>query len=85
MGDNGKDQIKKRCPFNNQWCDDACALIQPMNIRKGVSIVTENMCCFIATNMILSEVNQRLANQTQQVINKINPLKGLQIPGINRG
>ena len=52
-------ELKQRCPFNNEWCGDWCprfVLVYRMNMGQRQ---TAGMCVDVASNLMLSEINQK--------------------------
>ena len=75
MNDNHKGELKKECPFNGKWCGDWCPRLIPIfRIENGVRSTTK-MCVDVASNLMLSEINQKTMPQPQQKMPKI------QLPG----
>jgi len=75
MANNGHEETQervKKCPFSGSWCEkDACVLWAVITQNVGGIIRKAGMCTMVATNMILSEINQRMSQQTKQPAQKI--------------
>jgi len=78
MGDNGKDEVNKKCPFLNGLCiGDACAVFTQLTLTKTnelgvVQTAQQGMCSLPALCVIMSSQPQR---QPQLI----------QLPGIRGG
>ena len=76
-----EEDVKKRCPFNNEWCGEWCARFvvvyrgTPGGIREKAG-----MCVDIASNLMLSDINQKTMPPKVQ-------MPKIQLPGtpFNRG
>ena len=61
MGNNSgkkvEGEIKRRCPFNNEWCGDWCPRhVEVFRTHMGQR-QTSGMCVDVASNIMLSEIN----------------------------
>ena len=67
-------ELKKRCPFNNEWCGDWCPrFVTIFRIHMGQRQST-GMCVDVASNIMLSEINQKTMPPQQ-------PVQKIQLPG----
>jgi len=77
-----KEERTKKCPFSQAWCEkDACALYVEFGQRVAGMERRVGMCVFVGSNVILSEMNQKLTAMGQPPM----PMNRFQIPGIGRG
>ena len=73
MGDNHKGELKKKCPFLNEWCiGDACSLFiqvaQTSVNQLGISqLVQQGMCSLPALCMIMSSPPQKQEKQIMKL------------------
>ena len=52
-------ELKKRCPFNDQWCGDWCPrFVTVFRVQMGLK-QSSGMCVDVASNLMLSEMNQK--------------------------
>ena len=78
MAEDEQKEVKKRCPFNNEWCGDWCPrMVTIQRIFMGQR-QKSSMCVDVANNIILSEINQKTIppQQPRQQIQIPNPLRG---------
>ena len=75
---NEQEEVKKRCPFNNEWCGNWCPLYVKVRQEIMGRIVDTDMCVFVSSNLMISQINQK--TQTSQT-----PQQGIQIPKFLRG
>ena len=52
-------ELKKKCPFCGEWCGDWCPLFTQLVRQQGGMVQKTNMCTFVATNAILSDLNMK--------------------------
>ena len=58
-------EVKKECPFNGKLCGDWCPLFTQLMQNVNGAISETNVCTFVATNAILSDINMK-AGQLQR-------------------
>ena len=78
MGDNtdkAKGEVKKRCPFNNEWCGDWCPRFVTINRIFMGQRQSAGMCVDVASNLMLSEINQK-------TVAPKSPMGTIEIPGL---
>jgi len=77
MSNNKKEeQVKKRCPFNNEWCGDWCPRYVTVNRVDNMGRQSHaGMCVDIATNLMISEINMKTMPPQMKQVPKI------QLPG----
>jgi len=74
---NNDEQVKKRCPFCNEWCGDWCARHILVNQADNMGRrMQAGMCVDIATNLMISEINMKTAPPQMKQMPK------LQLPGM---
>ena len=81
---NGKKEegeAKKRCPVTKEWCwGEACAWMETFRRQHRGGLIQESrMCTFIASNVLLSEINTKLTLRQEESAPVI------QLPGNLRG
>ena len=53
-------ELVKKCPFQGGWCiKDACAIYEQVTQVRGGLLKKFGVCTFVATNMMLSEMNTK--------------------------
>ena len=58
-------ELKKKCPFSGEWCGDWCPLyVGVVRVKNGMQS-RANMCVFLSTNMMISELNNNTQQQQQ--------------------
>ena len=76
MADNGlKEEKTKKCPFSEKWCEKSCALWNELTQQRGGMVMKIGICALNANVMLLSEINNRMAQQGR-------PVAKLQLPGM---
>ncbi len=71
--DKPEGEVKKKCPFSGEWCGDWCPLFTQL-MRQVEGVVSKaNMCTFVATNAILSDLNMKAPQGQPQKPNIILP------------
>ena len=50
-------ELKKKCPFSGEWCGNWCPLFTQLMRQVNGMVSKNNMCAFVATNAILSDMN----------------------------
>jgi len=74
MADNNEGEIKKKCPFNGEWCGDWCPrFVTVVKLVNGQKL-TAGLCVDVANNIMLSEINQKTV---------LPQMEKLQLPGVN--
>ncbi len=75
---NGQEETRrKKCPFLGEWCiKDACAIYVEMTQHMGGMQRKMGMCSFSATNMILSELNNKTQLPQQKIMSPSPLLRG---------
>ena len=72
MSNNHKEgEVRKRCPFNNEWCGDWCARFVVMNRMVNGVQSHAGMCVDIATNLMISEINMKTVPPQMKQMPKI--------------
>lgn len=54
-----KGEVRKRCPFNSEWCGDWCPRFVTVFRTYMGQRQTSGMCVDVANNLMLSEINQK--------------------------
>ena len=73
------EEVKRKCPFNGDWCGDWCPLLVRVNrVINGIQSHA-TLCVFIANHMMISEINMKTQLPPQQ------KMPGIQLPGNIRG
>lgn len=70
MSNDGKDEgeLRKRCPFNNEWCGDWCPLLVEITRRNPYGgVIVQKTCVFVASNLMISEINMKTSPPTQKM------------------
>lgn len=77
---NDKQPEEKECPFrqDGRLCGDWCPLFTQLMRNMNGMISKQNMCAFVATNEILSDMNMKVG-QPQ------HPRPQIHLPGNLRG
>jgi len=76
---NKQEQVKKRCPFCNEWCGDWCSRFVIVNRMVNGVQSHAGMCVDIATNIMISEINMKTMPPQMKQAPKI------QLPGMQFG
>ena len=77
-----KEEVIKKCPFLKEWCiREQCVLYQKM-IQVVNGLPREQwMCSYLATDLLLSEMNLLLSKMMQQQGQQKKP--GIYLPGVH--
>ena len=67
-------EVKKKCPFNNEWCGDWCPLLVTIFREERGVRSTSKVCVFVGTNLMISEINQKTMPPQR-------PMPKVQLPG----
>jgi len=82
MSNNHKEEgeLKKRCPFCNEWCGEWCARYVTVNRVDNTGRQSHaGLCVDIATNLMISEINMKTIPPQMKQVPKI------QLPGMQFG